>query len=115
MVSVFESPFSPKCHSRQQPHRRVPRHTTRRRVVEIGGGPAFGVGTAVQPVPFQWSMKVLVLPAGAHEFPAAQQLVAETQDAPKSWLCPLGAGPADQRVPFQDSVRVLLTTSGPLK
>ena len=48
-----------------------------------------------------------------NEFPAAQQSVAETQDAPTSWLGPLGVGPADQRLPFQDSVRVLLTTMLP--
>ena len=49
------------------------------------------MGTAVQLVPFQCSMKVLVLPAGAHEFPAAQQSVAKRLGATptavaQSWL-----------------------------
>jgi hypothetical protein len=70
-----------------------------------------GLGTTVQAVPFQDSMRVLLLSPS----PTAVHARAETQDTP---LRPtvregdpgLGLGTMVQAVPFQDSMRVLSAT-----
>ena len=70
-----------------------------------------GLGTTLQALPFQCSMRVLL-----KSLPTAQALVADVAATPSRASVPegLGLGTTSQALPFQCSIRVLLVWGDPL-